>query len=166
MAPERCNSSVSKKASLLAEKINNCKRKAPLKNSPTVISNCHSAQNIPRRSATKVPEHCECGKCISTLPSRKGHECPFRRRKRKAEKRHKGFQEHRGAFRAHAHVHPKFILRADVQRFGRELDGSCEGIYRNAEMEMRLRPNDGGTGRGIEDGERHCDWHPYIGRKK
>lgn len=166
MAPERCNSSVSKKESLLAKKINSCERKASVENSPAVIFNCHSAQNIPRRSATKVPEYRECGKRISSLSSREGHECPFRRRKRKAEKRHKGLQEHSGALRAHAHVHPKFVLRADVQRFGREFDGSCEGIHRNAKMEMRLRPNGGGTGRGIEDGESHCDWHPYIGRKK
>jgi hypothetical protein len=33
-------------------------------------------------------------------------------------------------------------------------------------VEMRLRPNGGGTGRGIEDGESDCYWHTYISRKE
>lgn len=127
---------------------------------------CHAAQNIPRRSATKVPEYGKCSKRISSLPSGKGHERPLRRRIREAKKRDESFEEHSGALRAHAHVHAKLILGTDVQRFGGEFDGGGNGIDRNAEMEMRLGPNGEGTGRGVEDGEGYCDWHPYIGRKE
>lgn len=135
-------------------------------NSPTTILNRHSSQNIPRRSAAKVPKHHECGERIRSLPSGESHERPFGRSKREAEERHESLQEHSGALGAHTHVHAKFILRADVQGFGRELDGGSEGVYRNAEIEMRLRSNGVGAGRGIEDGESCCDRHAYISWKK
>ena len=131
-----------------------------------MIFNCHAAENVPRRSATEVPEYDECSKRVSSLPSCKGHERPLRRRIRKAKKSDESLEEHGGALRAHAHVHAKLVLGTDVQRLGGEFDGSGNGIDRNAEMEMRLRPNGGDTGRGIEDGEGYCDGHPYIGRKK
>lgn len=166
MAPERCNNSGSKKASLLAENVNNCKIKPPVENSPAMILKCHAAHDIPRRSATKLPEYGKSGKRISSLPSGKGHECPLSLRKRKAEKRDESLEEHGGALRTHAHVHAEFVLGTDVQWFRGEFDGRGNGINRDAEMEMRLRPDGGGTGHGIEDGEGYRNWDSYICRKK
>jgi hypothetical protein len=103
---------------------------------------------------------------MSNLPSGEGHKRPFRRSKCRVERCHKNLEEHGDALSTHTHIHPKFILRTEVQEFRGELKGSGEGIYRNAEMEMQLRPNGGGTSRGIEDGESYCDWHSYISWEK
>ena len=125
------------------------------KNSLAMVLDRHPTQRISRRPTAEPPEHRKRSKGISSLPSRERHERPFRRRKREPDERDEGLQKNGDAFRAHAHVHAQLVLRADVQRFRRELDGGRDGVHRDAEVEVGLRSHGGGARRGVKDGK--CD---------